>query len=321
VAGAHVVAYGLDGSIASAAVSGTIRLSLDPDTFQFGNIHRSVAIPDGRYALPVPHGLYHLGIEADDGFPAYEPVTFKHVIARIFGHDLFPEEYWSGPFESAHETLSGFSWPVLAWWNRRDIDFVVDAATPLVAVNADLIDQLGAGLDFFVRGLMIAVRVPSQDLLAVSGGGNLLVKSALVGVTPLFEEEAPRLTSVMVTTGALKGDGSVIIDVSNPLERERQFPIQSSELTPMHLARSRQIGALVTDVLAPAGRDLFVVVEFPHQEHPTFPGLGVSQIGAFYKTPTAAEPAVGETYVSSDGGVTWFRPPVDVYLGLVAERH
>ena len=51
------------------AFSGHDQLSVDPSTGGLFLVSPSYNILDGNYSLPVPLGLYKLGIEAVDGCP------------------------------------------------------------------------------------------------------------------------------------------------------------------------------------------------------------------------------------------------------------
>jgi hypothetical protein len=320
VVGAYPYAVTLDGAIVTSAVSGTIRVSVDPETLVFGGLSRAVGVADGRYTLPVPHGVYHVGLESDDGFPVDRGLNggnFTQRVGRLYGQAVFPEEFWSGPFESAHETDSGFASPVVAFTDRAGIDFVVNQAEQILAMNGDATDAGDAIFNVVAPGVVLAVRIPTERLLALNTGGGLSIQAAVFGMTPLFEEEAPRLEAVMITTGRKHADGTITLDLTRPLVRERRFAIQSFELTPLHIRQSRQLGDLVTRTLAASGDDLFVVAEFPDDEHPAFPGFGFAPIGALFKAATTDEPRVGDSYVSFDGGISFRNTSWDAYVGLV----
>ncbi len=317
IVGAYPYAVGLDGAIVASSVSGTIQVSANPDTLSWRLLPPALGVIDGAYTLPVPRGIYRLGIESEDGLPiAPGGNTFKQWVGSRYGDRVFPEEFWSGPLESAHEIFSGFAWPLLAFGNRSGIDFVLDDAEQLLAVNADPTDSFEVWNTWngIPPGMLIAVRMPTERLIAEAAGKKLLIKAAVFGVSPLLEEDRASLPLVMITTGEKRADGSVSIDVAHPLVRDEGFPIQGSELTPLHVLSSQSLGSLVTGPLAKSGRDLFVVATFADAEDPRLPGYG--PIGAYLKVPTP-EDRVGESYASVDGGATFFRIIGDVYFGLV----
>jgi hypothetical protein len=318
ILGATPYAVSLDGEIVAAALSGTVRVAVDPVTLTLGNIDRNTAMHDARYTLPVPRGIYWVGIEADDGLPSVDRANFTHVIAQIFGQPVFPEEYWSGPFESAHELASGFAWPVLALSNRKSVDFVIDEAEQRLATNGDPATALDVAYSVSLGGI-IAVRMPADELREFAGDRNLLIKAAVLGLVPWINEEVPRLPSVTLTTGRKLPDGTVSIDLENPLVRERRFPIQDRELTPWHFSSSEWLGNVVTEQLAPSGRDLFIVVHFPRTAAPWLEAFGIGDIGVLTEE-APPETFVGESYYSGDGGVTFFNAGVDAYFGLVVAK-
>jgi hypothetical protein len=317
IVGATPYAVGLDGEIVSAALSGTVRLAVNPATLAWGNIDPHTAFADGKYTLPVPRGIYWIGLEADDGMPHVDFANITHGFASNFDRPTFPEEYWSGPFEGADELASGFAWPVLALADRKGVDFIIDDAEQLLATSADptippLVYSVGPGD-------VLAVRMPADELRAFAGDDKLLIKAVVLGVTPWINEERATLPSVMLTTGRTLPDGSVSIDLERPLLRERRFLIQDSELTPWHILSSEWLGRVVTDTLAGSGRDLFIVAHFPTTAHPTLEKLGVPGIGGIGVFGDLAPPAtsVGNTFYSADGGVTFAPTPVDACFGLV----
>jgi hypothetical protein len=312
IVGATPYAVSLDGEIVAAALSGTMRLAVDPVTLSLGDIFRKTALADGKYTLPVPRGVYWIGIEADDGLPSVDWANLTHFYGSIFGQPVFPEEYYSGPFESAHELASGFAWPVVAVSDRKGIDFVIDEAEQLLATNANPAEALLYSLD---PGAIIAVRMPADELRDFAGDRDLLIKAAIFGVAPWINEEAATLPSVMLTAGRKRPDGTVSIDLKHPLMQERRFPIQDGDLTPWHVLSSQWLGHVVTHTLAPSGRDLFVVAHFPKTVHPVFEEFGIGGIGVFADS-APPETRVGNTYYSADGGATFFNT-VDVYFGLV----
>lgn len=318
IVGATPYAVSLDGEIVAAGLSGTVRLALDPVTFAWGNIDRRIALHDGKYVLPVPRGLYWVGIESDDGLPIVDYANITHGFSTNFGRWPFPEEYWSGPFESANEVASGFAWPLLALSDRKGIDFVIDEADQVLATNADPAgaDVVGYNVD---PGGIIAVRMPADELRAYAGNRELLIKAAVFGLIPWVNEEVPTMPSVMLTTGRKMPDGSVKIDLKNPIVRERGFRIQDRDLTPWHFLTSEWLGNVVTKQLAPSGRDLFIVAHFPRTVHPKFAEFGIGGIGVLANE-TPSDMLVGDSYYSADGGVTFFKSPEDTAFGLVVAR-
>jgi hypothetical protein len=319
VVGAYPYAVGLDGRIAASAISGTLQVSVVQNTWLLTLLPPEQGIVDGRYVLPVPRGIYRVGLEAEDGLPiAPGSGNLTQHFGSFYATHVFAEEFWSGPLESGHEASSGFAWPVLAWSNKKHVDIVVDQSTQLLAVAADPTDSGEAWSSWsgVPTGAILAVRVPTARLLDTAAGKRLRIKAALFGGSPLIEEARARLPDVMITTGERRADGSVAIDLDRPLVHERDFPIQGSELTPLHVPHSEWLGALVAKRLGPEGRDLFVVARFPDTEAPELPGFGIASIGAFLRVPPPTE-RIGETYGSLDGGATFFRTAGDAFMGLV----
>jgi hypothetical protein len=318
IVGAYPYAVGLDGRVVASAISGAIQFSVGPTGFTL--LPPEQGIVDGRYVLPVPRGIYRIGLESEDGLPAAQnsSSTGTQYYASFYGASVFAEEFWSGPFESAHEISSGFAWPVLAFADTKGVDFVVDESTQILAAAPDPTDTWSVWDTWngVPAGAILAVRIPTARLLDTAAGRDLRVKAAVFGLSPFIEEERARLPEVMITTGQRRADGSVTIDLQHPLVHERDFPVQGSELTPLHVPLSDTLGALVTKRLGPAGRDLFVVARFSDTVHPAAAEYGIGPVGAYVYGPTPAE-RIGESYASLDGGATFFRIAGDAFMGLV----
>jgi hypothetical protein len=316
VLGAQPYAVDHRGAIVGNTVSGTFVYSINPVTGEQHGLPRSIAFRDGGYTLPVPRGVYTLGIESADGAPL---PTFLQggvvTFGAIAGQTGFPEEFWSGPFEGARERITGVSWPLIALADRSGIDFVLDDAREILALDAP--DPFNAWYSEISVGTIAAVRIPVDRLLELDSGHGISIRSVLFGSTPLIEEESAALKVAMLTTGRRNADGSISLDLNHPLARERDFLVGSWELTPMYLKNGAAIGDLVKHKLARAGLDLFAVAVFPDEEHPLFPGSGIGATSLFYKPPLQA-PALGDSYISFDGGASFSNLVVDLYFGVVA---
>jgi hypothetical protein len=301
VAGAFVFAEDLAGNVVASAVSGHVRVSV-------GNTGVSLLPPelgiiDGRYELPVPKGIYKLGIEANDGFPEY---TFSpNIIALIgylYGDQTFNEEYYNGPAERATELRIGDALPVPAFKDRDDIDFVINDNTEIRNVNE--LDTVASFVLINIQphGNLLAVRVPREQVLAVDEGRGILIQAATFGTWPLDTSVVPTFASAMITTGTVGANGTVNVDVSHPLVKEAPFIGQDGDMTPLFVTHSLLLG-LYAKLWLPPLHDLFLVLEFPPDSYPGVPTLSRYGILGEFVAPDASN--FGRSYYSHDRGATW----------------
>jgi hypothetical protein len=317
VLGAQPYAVDYHGAVLTNAISGTLRYSFNPVSRQLRGLPFALAVPNGNYTLPVPRGVYRVGVESADGFPAGVGGQNAYVeIGNAIGQNGFPEEFWGGPFESSRESELNIAWPVIALHDKHGVNFALDDAQHLLGVGAA--GPGDADIGGAAPGEILAVRIPTEQLLALDGGRGIFIQSALFGATPIIEEESGLLDVAMITTGEVRADGSVRIDLRNPLLKEKDFLIGTRELAPLHVASPAKLGDYVTRKLAGSGRDLFVVAKFVNLEHPMLPGFGIGPIGQIVRYSTPGQPAVGNTYYSFDDGATFTRWTSDAYFGLVA---
>jgi hypothetical protein len=118
IAGGSVFAidYLTDKFVASG-FSGTIQLSIDPNTGSRIIINDpAFHILNGKYVIPVPRGIYAVGVEAVDGNPDIAPGIAPPLICQIgsfFGQQNFNEEFYNRSREDAREVRLGEKFPVL----------------------------------------------------------------------------------------------------------------------------------------------------------------------------------------------------------------
>jgi hypothetical protein len=317
VLGAQPYALGPNGAVLTNAISGTLRQSFNPATGQIRGLPFALAVPNGNYTLPVPRGVYRVGVESADGFPVI--AGNQNVLVGLgvqLGQNGFPEEFWGGPFESSRESDRNLAWPVLALHDKHGVNFALDAAQPLLGVGA-----AGPGEADFgpaALGEILAVRIPTEQLLALDEGRGIFIQSALFGATPIVQEESAFLEVAMITTGEVRADGSVDIDLRKPLLKEKDLLIGTWELAPLHVTDPGRLGDYVTRKLAGSGRDLFVVAKFANVEHPMLPGSGIGPTAQIVRYATPTQPGLGNTYYSWDEGATFTRWTSDAYFGLTA---
>src|SRR5262245_11676576 len=118
LAGGSVFAidYLTDKFVASG-FSGTIQLSLNPVTGSRIIINDpAFQLLNGKYVIPVPKGIYAVGVEPVDGNPDIAPGIAPPLICQVgsfFGHQNFNDAFYNRSREDAREVRLGEKFPVL----------------------------------------------------------------------------------------------------------------------------------------------------------------------------------------------------------------
>jgi hypothetical protein len=116
IAGGSVFAIDfLTDKFVASGFSGTIQLSIDPNTGSRIIINDpAFHILNGKYVIPVPRGIYAVGVEAVDGNPRdASDVNLICQIGFTFGQQNFNEEFYNRSREDAREFRLGEKFPVL----------------------------------------------------------------------------------------------------------------------------------------------------------------------------------------------------------------
>lgn len=330
--GASVFARNYQGEIVSSTIAGHIAMSVDPATGFYSFITQGAGgVIDSTYELPVPKGIYQVGIEGVDFTPypffSFGPGGFDlnyycHTMGYVacagflYGHQFFREEYWSGPLESSQENHFGFALPVVALApSQKNVDFVIDANVNLVEINN--LD----GIAWTQAGSMLAARISRESILAMDQGKGILVQAATFLVNHFEAGRVPKFAAAMITTGKLAPDGSAQIDVKHPLVREAPFIAQDEDDSPLYVPHARLVGDYVRDRM-PKDRDLFLVLEVTKEEFQPPPWMvpeewslfpGASALSVYFDFAQPGEQLPGNAYLSFDGGKTFEHRP---QLGL-----
>ncbi len=304
IAGASVSSVNvLTGEEVSSAFSGTSQLSFDPATGNLFLLSPSYNIIDGNYSLPVPLGLYTLGIEAVDGEPVpSSSIGLNAEIGDIFGQQNFNEGFWGGPLESATEVQPGFGFPVLGvpGLTQSHVDFVTN--------NQINISNFGSrdfiGFTGQPAGSYYAVRIPASQISAINPGGNLYIQEALYDTFVVDASVVPVFAEATLTTGTVSGT-TATVDLAHPLARVTHFIGEDNDFAPFYFPTPDLLGRLVQQKIA-AGQiqNLFIVLRLPTTT--PFPGVsGVPPtIGLDGGNATNDVPINGLSYISTDG-VNW----------------
>jgi hypothetical protein len=294
----------------SSAFSGTAQASFNPAT---GGLSLILTNPgfhllDGKYTIPVPLGVYGVGVEAVDGTPvAAGSISLTCQIGAIFGQQNFNEEFYNRKREGALETRPGDDFPVLVLPGLK--------RTGISIVTGDTFNVSNFGSRNFVGytgitpGAYYAVAVPAAQVNAIAAGEPLAASSLLFDTFVANASTVPVFAEAMLTTGTITGT-TATIDLANPLDRVEGFVGQDNDFAPLFLKRPITLGQQIRDGIA-AGTiaNLFMVLRLP--ETTPFPGvsglpplIGLDGAGTATGLPNDA-PIFGLSFVSVDGGATF----------------
>jgi matrixin len=314
IAGGNVFAVDLlsDKRVAGA-FSGTTQVSFNPATGGLALINPAFNIPNGNYVIPVPRGLYAVGVEAVDGAPVPAAnISLTCQIGAIFGQQNFNEEFYNRSREDAREVRLGEKFPVLVLPGLN-----LSSGVDIVTSDSININNFGnrnfVGFTALVPGRLYAVQVPASQIAAVNPGGDLLIQGVAFDTTVANASVVPVFAKAVLTTGTVSGT-TATIDLAKPLAQKSGFVAQENDLSPFYFTFPRALGAVVKNGIERGDiQNLFIVLQIPTTT--PFPGvsglpplIGLDGAG----TPTGLPndvPIFGLSFTSIDGGATWTQVP------------
>jgi hypothetical protein len=297
----------------ASGFSGTIQLSLDPNTGQRSMINDpAFHILNGKYVIPVPKGIYAVGVEPVDGNPDIAPGIAPPLIVQIgsfFGQQNFNEEFYNRSKEEAREVRLGEKFPVLVL-PRLNLSSGVD----IVTSDSININNFGDRDTFGIRnvppGTMFAVQIPASQITAVNPGGGLLIQGVAFDTGVDDASVVPVFAKAMLTTGTVNGT-TVNVDLDHPLVEKNNFVGQDDDFAPFYFRAPRAIGTAVLNGIEKGEiQNLFIVLQVPTTT--PFPGVSgqppfVGLDGGPPNGPPNDAPIFGRSFSSTDGGATWSR--------------
>ena len=305
IAGANAFAVSkLTGRVVSSGFSGTTQVSYNPLTGALSVLNAAFNILDGKYRIPVPLGIYGVGIEPVDGQPAAAGnISLTAQIGSILGQLNFNEEFYNRHREEAVEVRPGESFPVvvLPGWTRNGIDLITTQAFNINNFgNRNFVGFTGA-----TPGRYYAVQVPASQIAAIMPGELLVAHSVLFNTRVLDASTTPKFAEAMLTTGVVNADGTATIDLAQPLERDSTFVGQDDDFSPFFLKRPRLTGYRIRQgVDSGEIQNVFLVLRLPTTA--PFPGVSALPplIGLDGNPGLANDvPILGRSFTSADGAV------------------
>ena len=312
IAGGSVFAIDfLTDKFVASGFSGTIQLSIDPDTGQRFLIDPAFNILNGNYVIPVPKGIYAVGVEAVDGNPRdASDVNLICQVGFTFGQQNFNEEFYNRSREDAREVRLGEKFPVLVLPGKNLSSSVNIVTSDSININ-NFGDRDTLGVRNVPPGTLFAVQIPASQITAVNPGGGLLIQGVAFDTGVADASVVPVFAKAMLTTGTVNGT-TVTVDLAHPLVEKNNFVGQDNDFAPFYFRAPRAIGAAVLKGIERGEiQNLFIVLQVPTTT--PFPGvsgqppfIGFDGAGPPNGQPNDA-PIFGLSFSSTNGGATWSR--------------
>jgi hypothetical protein len=313
IAGGSVFAidYLTDKFVASG-FSGTTQLSYNPVTGSRIMIKDpAFHILNGKYVIPVPRGIYAVGVEPVDGNPAdADSINPTCRIGSFLGQQNFNEEFYNRSREGAREVRLGEKFPVLVLPGLN-----LSSGDDIETSDSININNFGDRDTFGIRnvppGTLFAVQIPASQITAVNPGGGLLIQGVAFDTGVMDASVVPVFAKAMLTSGTVNGT-TVTIDLAHPLAEKNNFVGQDNDFAPFYFRAPRAIGVAVLNGIERGEiQNLFIVLQLPTTT--PFPGvsgqppfIGFDGAGPPNGQPNDA-PIFGLSFFSFNGGATWFR--------------
>jgi hypothetical protein len=301
----------LSNKFVASGFSGTTQLSFDPATGGLFLVNDpAFHILNGNYTIPVPKGLYAVGVEATDGFPAAAGnISLTCQIGSIFGQQNFNEEFYNRSREDAREARLGEKFPVPV---VPGLNFL-SSGINIVTSDSININNFGnrnfVGFTGIAPGTLYAVQVPASQITAINPGGDVLIQGVAFDTFVTDASVVPVFAKAVLTTGTVNGT-TATIDLAHPLAQKNGFVGQDNDFAPFYFNFPRALGAVVQKgIERGAIQNLFIVLQVPTTT--PFPGvsgqapfIGLDGSGAPGGQPNDS-PIFGYSFISIDGGTTW----------------
>jgi hypothetical protein len=305
IAGGSVFAIDyLTNKFVASGFSGKVQTSYNPTTGATILIKNNPAfhILNGKYVIPVPRGIYAVGVEPVDGSP-----TDANDINRtcrqgvFFDQQNFNEEFYNRSREGAHEVRLGEKFPVVVLPGRKLSSGIDIVTSDSININ-NFGDRTALGNVAAAPGQLYAVQIPASQITAVNPGGGLLIQGVAFDTGVVDASVVPVFAKAMLTTGTVDGRMATI-DLAHPLVEKNNFVGQDNDFSPFYFLTPRLLGAAVLKGIERGEiQNLFIVLQVPTTT--PFPGASGQPplIGLDGRLPNDP-PSL--SFVSRDGGATF----------------
>lgn len=298
LAGGSLQAITHGGERLVSAFSGTTQVSYNPATGGLFLISPSFNILNGNYVIPVPSGVYTVGIEAVDGSPvAASSISLTTQIGVIFGQHDFQEEFFDRQESDVEKRIGDADNVQVSRGGTRDgVDLITNRTIDIKSFGA--ISSIGFTLAPGGRYYAVQIRPADmqEHISELIHAGIFYTSIVDASVVPVFAE-------AILTTGTVSPGPPVAanINLSRPIERVTGFIGQDGDFAPLYFQNPHQLGKDVWKGINKGDiQNLFLVLRLP--AGPPFPGVSNRPplIGL-----SAAAPIAGRSFISDNGGATW----------------
>lgn len=282
----------LTGRQQATAITGTTQLAFQLSTGNLFFVDPTFDIIDGRYRIPLPLGIYNIGIEALDGSPVSPfQINTTASIGGFWGQQIFDEELWTVG-DNNLESRPGLALPVAA---------VPSVTTPHVDITTNVthdIESFGTldsiGFTGVPAGTWYAVRIPAAQITAANPS---TIHTGLFDTFVGNASVVPVFARAQLATGSVDpGTGVATINTVAPLREQAPFVGQEADFAPFYFQNPVALTSQIkTGITGGTITDLFLVLQLPT----TTPFPGVSGFPPFIGLDLT--PPFGTSFFSTNG--------------------
>ncbi len=297
LAGANVFAVNaFTGRVVNTALSADVVFSQDPVANTGTVVSAEFNILNGNYTLPVPAGLYYVGVEPIDDEPT-TPESYNRTVVTgwLLEQNNFSEEFYNGRFEKAYERRP----------NAKKLIFVRAGQTvegiDIITNKTEEVAHFGT-LDSYSTGpegsRFVAVHISADDFSAADLNGRSVLHGAEFLTSVNRRSSVPVFNAAYFATGTVNSDGTATINLRRPLERRIGFAGQEDDFSPWYFRHPLGVANRVRNGIGNGSiQDLFLVLQLPaNSNRDSSPRFGID--GGVDDNDVAI---FGRSYYSSNG--------------------
>jgi hypothetical protein len=318
-------------AVLGTALSGSVRIGLDPVAGTLVPLPPQQTTVDGSFAVTVPSGRYQCGIEGIDGTPVLPlQVNLTLTQAALFlPQPPLAQEFFQEGSESFAEAAPGAASAieVTAGQTRPSLDFVANADRILSGArraegalgspSLAMIGAPGAIMAVAIRGA--ALLQAEQDAIAALGPGTTLaIHTAAYHTDPRVPSLVARYASASIHrcslgSDATTGAASLAVDMQTPLRSVRPFRGEENDFAPFFLSDAADLAARILAAARGSSLpDVCLLLEFMPDEA----DAAAVFADAPATPPALPQPLLGVSFASSDGGRSFAPLAVDLQFQL-----
>lgn len=284
-----------------SAFSGTVNLSYNPvNGGLFFVPDPNIGIVNGDYVIPVPSGVYTVGLEAVDGFPVTPAsISFTTQVGSFYGQHNFQEEFFDRQESDVEKRIGDADNVQVSSGRTRDgVDLITNRTIDITPFGSrDFVGFTGSP-----GGRLYAVQIPPSTM---NPAISELIHAAIFDTFVVDASVVPVFAEAVLTTGTVTPAGVATINLSRPIERASGFIGQDNDFAPFYFHNPHQLGK---DIWKGVGKgdiqNLFLVLRLPPAPFPGVSGQA-PLIGLDGGVAVNDVPISGRSFTSDNGGATW----------------